>query len=133
MRDRAGNPIVVKRWKFPKLRKFKRAFKFRYQIPAAILKWTVDRLPFLPWPSRLRRKVTLLEATLEQIAILTDIYSAYTNLDCEFETGNMQTLYKEMSVEDQRVFNFDVNRIDWPEYIQKIHIPELKRHVLKIG
>jgi nucleoside-diphosphate-sugar epimerase len=133
MRDRAGKPIAVKRWKFPKLRKFKRVFKFRYQIPAAILKWTVDRLPFLPSLSRLRRKVTLLEATLEQIAILTDIYSAYTNLDCEFETGNMQTLYKEMSVEDQKVFNFDVNRIDWPKYIQEIHIPGLKRHVLKIG
>ncbi|MBB28231.1 MAG: hypothetical protein CME25_04935 [Gemmatimonadetes bacterium] len=133
MRDRSGNPIAVKRWKFSEIRKFKRAFRLRYQIPAAILKWAVDRLPFLPWPSRLRRKVNLLEATLDQIATLTDIYSAYTTLDCEFETGNMQTLFGEMSEEDKRTYNFDVNRINWPEYVQEIHIPGLKRHVLKIG
>ncbi|HCR16744.1 MAG TPA: hypothetical protein DIU35_04600, partial [Candidatus Latescibacteria bacterium] len=79
------------------------------------------------------RKVNLLEATLDQIATLTDIYSAYTTLDCEFETGNMQTLFGEMSEEDKRTYNFDVNRINWPEYVQEIHIPGLKRHVLKIG
>ncbi|MBT3602708.1 MAG: hypothetical protein HN521_06530, partial [Candidatus Latescibacteria bacterium] len=34
--------------------------------------------------------------------------------------------------EDREIFNCDVSRIDWPTYIQDIHIPGLKRHVLKL-
>jgi nucleoside-diphosphate-sugar epimerase len=133
MVDKAGNAIAVQRWKFRNLKKFKRAFRLKYQIPAAISKWIVDHSSFLPWPSRLRRKVALLEATLEQISTLTEIYSAYTNLDCEFETGNLQALFNEMCPEDQKRFNFDVRRINWPVYILDIHIPGLLRHVLKKG
>lgn len=36
-----------------------------------------------------------------------------------------------MSEEEKRKFGFDVGSIDWKEYITKVHIPGLRRHVMK--
>ena len=60
------------------------------------------------------------------------IYSPYTVLSCQFEMTRTYELFESLSPEDQRAYNCDVSRISWPEYIQVIHIPGLKRHVLKM-
>ena len=73
----------------------------------------------------------MLEATFDRIFALSEIYSSYTHLNCEFETENTRRLYEELNPEDQEIFNFDVTRIEWQDYIQNIHIPGLQRHVLK--
>lgn len=36
-----------------------------------------------------------------------------------------------MSKEEKAEFGFDVGSIDWKDYIQNVHIPGLKRHVMK--
>lgn len=36
-----------------------------------------------------------------------------------------------MSEEEKREFGFDVESIDWTDYITNVHIPGLKRHVMK--
>ena len=46
---------------------------------------------------------------------LVDTYCGYTHLDCEFETENTRRLYQTLNPDDQKVFNFDVTRINWPE------------------
>ena len=61
-----------------------------------------------------------------------EIYSPYTTLDCRFETRRTAQLHESLDPEDQAVFNCDVGRIRWEEYIQDIHIPGLQRYVLKI-
>ena len=73
-----------------------------------------------------------MEATLGRMFSLIEAYGPYTHLDCVFETDNIRRVYRELSPEDQRTFNCDVSRIQWREYIQDIHIPGLKRHVLKM-
>lgn len=37
----------------------------------------------------------------------------------------------EMSEEERREFGFDVGGIDWKEYISNVHIPGLRRYVMK--
>ena len=44
----------------------------------------------------------------------------------------MQGLYTALSPIEQQRFNFDVSKIHWKRYFQEIHIPGIKRHVLKI-
>lgn len=129
--DRDGNPINVSRWQFPTVGRFERWCRYRYQIPMALTRWILDRLPQSPRTNRLMRKVTRGEATLERILALTEIYAPYTFLDCRFETTNLERVYREMHPEDQVRFNTDVSRIDWRHYVQKTHIPGLHRHVLK--
>jgi len=131
MLDRGGAPIPVGRWKFTGPKALLRRYRLKYQIPLIVLQWTMDHTPILPWPPRLRRRVSVLEATLERILSLIETYSPYTQLECIFETENLRRLQSEMSLEDRKALNCDVSRIRWREYIQDIHVPGLKRHILK--
>lgn len=36
-----------------------------------------------------------------------------------------------MSKEERQQFGFDVEKIDWKDYISNVHIPGLRRHVMK--
>lgn len=128
MQDKAGRPIEVHRWNFPSPKTFQRNCRLKYKLPLHTLGWLMDHIPL---SSRWRRKVSMLEATFDRIFALSEIYSCYTNLNCEFQTENTRRLYEELTSEDQETFNFDVSRIEWQDYIQNIHIPGLQRHVLK--
>ena len=131
-RTEAGGPIDVRPWQFISQRRFNCLVALKYKLPLGLLKAAVDYLP-ARWVSRYRRRVTGMEAVLVRLESLVDTYCGYTHLDCEFETENTRRLYLALNPEDQKVFNFDVTRINWPEYIQEIHIPGLKHHVLKEG
>ncbi|MDA0711646.1 MAG: SDR family oxidoreductase, partial [bacterium] len=132
MLDRKGRPILVKAWKYPSLESFHRKLKYRYQVPVKMVKWVVERVSSGRL-SKMKRRLTLLDATLENARALSQIYSTYVQLSCEFQTGHMQALFAGMDAEDREKFSCDVSRIDWPTYIQDIHIPGLKRNVLKSG
>jgi thioester reductase-like protein len=133
MQNRRGRPIRVRRWTYPTPERFRRVCHLRYRVPLIAVRWLMDSFPALPWSPRLKQKVSVLEATLDRVLALTDIYSPYMHLDCRFETGNTRRMFEALSPEDRERFNFDVGRIEWPEYIQEIHIPALRRHVLKDG
>lgn len=132
MQDRNGRPIDVRPWQFISRRRFRCLVALKYRLPLCLLKAAVDFLP-ARWVSRYRRRVSGMEAMLERLESLVDTYCEYTHLDCEFETENTRRLFQALNPEDQKQFNFDVTRINWREYIQEIHIPGLKHHVLKEG
>lgn len=48
-----------------------------------------------------------------------------------FDNSNTQGLMECMSEEEKNKFGFDVGSIDWKEYISNVHIPGLRRHVMK--
>ncbi|KAI3677016.1 hypothetical protein L1987_86634 [Smallanthus sonchifolius] len=48
-----------------------------------------------------------------------------------FDNSNTQRLMGMMSEEERKTFGFDVGKIDWRDYISNVHIPGLRRHVMK--
>lgn len=48
-----------------------------------------------------------------------------------FDDGNTQKLLGEMSYEEMKNFGFDVRSINWEQYISRIHIPGVRKHVFK--
>lgn len=48
-----------------------------------------------------------------------------------FDNSNTRDLMESMSEEEKRTFGFDVQSIDWKDYITNVHIPGLRRHVMK--
>jgi hypothetical protein len=62
---------------------------------------------------------------------LIQIYRPYMFLDCQFETRNTRQLLEQMAPEDRQVFDFDVQRIHWPAYIQGVHITALLRNAAR--
>ncbi|XP_010557956.1 PREDICTED: fatty acyl-CoA reductase 2-like [Tarenaya hassleriana] len=69
--------------------------------------------------------------SVEQAKYLAAIYKPYTFYGGRFDNSNMQRLMESMSEEERREFGFDVGSINWRDYITNVHIPGLRRHVLK--
>ncbi|MBI4553870.1 MAG: AMP-binding protein [Candidatus Latescibacteria bacterium] len=131
--NKQGEPIPVNdwSWNFPTFARFRRRQQLKYLAPLNAIQWVAERCSGLATMARVKQRVTVLKATVNRLLYYAEIYSPYTTLDYQFETSRTQRLYEEMEPEDRRLFNFDVTRIRWKEYIQDIHIPGLKRHVLK--
>lgn len=102
MRDARGRPIPLPRWTFPTPRRFREMFGDEAR------RGTRTR-----W-----------------VTYLADLYGPYTNGDRVFDTTNTRRLLDELDDADREALDFDVRRIDWRSYLQDIHIPGLRRHVL---
>ncbi|KAJ4873622.1 Fatty acyl-CoA reductase 2 [Raphanus sativus] len=69
--------------------------------------------------------------SVEQAKHLATIYEPYTFYGGRFDNSNTHRLMENMSEEEKSVFGFDVGSINWNDYITNVHIPGLRRHVLK--
>ncbi len=79
------------------------------------------------------RKLNGLLRQLEQLAYFTKIYTPYTHLDCRFAIDALDTVASQMHPDDRAEFPFDVNSIDWEDYIVNRHIPGVRSFVLGTG
>ncbi|CAL4969405.1 unnamed protein product [Urochloa decumbens] len=66
-----------------------------------------------------------------KIMHLGRIYEPYTFYGGRFDTANTEALFAEMSVEEKDRFHFDVRSVDWEDYFTNVHIPGVRRHVMK--
>lgn len=103
MLDRRGRAIPPPTWTFPTPERFQEMFGGEAQ-----------------------RSITV-----KRLMYLADLYAGYTNADHVFDTANTARLLGELDNRDRALLDFDVRRIDWRSYIQDVHIPGLRRHVLK--
>ena len=103
MHDRRGRAIVPPTWTFPTPERF--------------------REMFAGGASR--------STTMKRLLYLADIYESYTNVGSVFDTTKMQRVLDGLGPADRQTLDFDVRGIDWRSYIQDVHIPGLRRHVLQ--
>ncbi|XP_062221145.1 fatty acyl-CoA reductase 2, chloroplastic-like [Phragmites australis] len=81
---------------------------------------------------RLRLRARDLRAkAVEQIIHLGRIYEPYTFYGGRFDSVNTEALLAEMSAEERATFHLDVQSMDWMDYFTDVHIPGLKKHVMK--
>ncbi|OMO68797.1 Fatty acyl-CoA reductase [Corchorus olitorius] len=64
---------------------------------------------------------------MEQAKYLAKNYTSFTL----HNHSNTQRLMEMMSEVEKKMFAFDVRSIDWNDYIVNVHIPGLRRHVMK--
>lgn len=125
-----GKPVTVPIWKYPSLEEFQRKLDSRMRL-ADLAVQTLGKLPIRA-AKRKRRQLVLKQSGIKALLHYIRIYAPYTRTNFEFETEKTQGLYDALSPTEQQRFNFDVSRIHWKRYFQEIHIPGIKRHVLKI-
>ena len=125
-----GKPVAVPIWKYPSMEEFQKKLDSRM----ALLDLTIQVLDKLPIRAakRKRRQLSLKQSGIKALLHYIKIYAPYTRTSFEFETRKMQGLYEALSPMEQQRFNFDVSQIHWRRYFQEIHIPGIKKHVLKI-
>ena len=125
-----GKPIPVPVWQYPSLEEFQRKLDSKMRL----LDRTIKLLTLLPFKSakRQRRRLFIKQSSIKAALHYIRIYAPYTRTNFEFETKKMRALYEQLSPEEQKLFDFDVSQIHWKQYFQDIHIPGIKRHVLKL-
>ncbi|MDX3238325.1 SDR family oxidoreductase [Streptomyces sp. ME03-5709C] len=119
-----GGFVEVPTWRFAGERTFNRRL--------ALAKKKTDLwdagLRLLPNDER-KRALTARNATLRAgIATLehfTDLYRAYVQTEIVFDDRNARALHHALPPEVREDRGFDVERIDWDEYLQKVHLPSL--------
>lgn len=123
-------PIPVPVWQYPSLEQFEKKVEGKMRL----LDRAIQALTLLPTRSakRRRRKLIVKQSSIKALLHYIRIYAPYTRTNFEFETDKMRGLYEALSPEEQQHFGFDVSQIHWQQYFQEIHIPGIKRHVLKI-
>ncbi len=125
-----GKPIAVPIWKYPSLEEFQQKLDSRMRLVDLAVQ-TLGKLPIRA-AKRKRRQLVLKQSGIKALLHYIRIYAPYTRTNFQFETEKTQGLYDALSPTEQQRFNFDVSRIHWKRYFQEIHIPGIKRHVLKI-
>ena len=125
-----GKPVTVPIWKYPSLEEFQQKLDSRMRLVDLAVQ-TLGKLPIRA-AKRKRRQLVLKQSGIKALLHYIRIYAPYTRTNFEFETEKTQGLYDALSPTEQQRFNFDVSRIHWRQYFQEIHIPGIKRHVLKI-
>ncbi|XP_076929609.1 fatty acyl-CoA reductase 2, chloroplastic-like [Bidens hawaiensis] len=106
------------------------------EFSAHIWKDAVNRSGLIASSSTNKGKLALkieniCKKSVEQAKYLANIYEPYTFYGGRFDNSNTQRLMGMMSEEERKTFGFDVAKIDWRYYISNVHIPGLRRHVMK--
>lgn len=130
--DRDGNPLKVKPWTLPSLEQYRRWLERRKRM-VAWQEQVAKASSFLPIARQWQRRLGVLKGALERLDYFLDIYAPYTHLKARFATDNLRRLWESMDEGDRLIFPFDVTTIDWRRYLQEVHIPGLKRHILRIA
>jgi long-chain acyl-CoA synthetase len=133
MTDRAGKPVPVPRWHFPTVDQYRRRMRNRYLRPVRAANLLLNSpMPTLPGTRKMRARLRNLNTTLEQLLYYVDIYGPYVNLQCRFETAHGREIMEMLSPDERERFDFDARKIRWRNYLQDVHIPGLKRNILRM-
>ncbi|MDA2923280.1 AMP-binding protein [Acidobacteria bacterium AH-259-L09] len=130
MLDKEGNPIHVKPLRFPKPASFRIQHKLK-RVSLGTMERTLKQLPFSSTTEKAKRKISAARAAHERLYYYGEIYQPYLNSECHFEVDNTLRLYNSLNEEEKSVFNFDITRLNWRHYIQNVHIPGVKKYILK--
>ncbi len=131
MTDLGSDPPTLPVWKYPSLRTFRLVFHLRHLYPIRAREWLLNNTPGRKPSPRQKRLLRSLRVRLQRVLYYIDIYSPYTHLDCQFQTGRTRALWESLPTDERDIFSLDVLRIDWPSYIEDIHLPGMRRHVLR--
>ena len=58
-----------------------------------------------------------------------DVLYFFTHYEYDFATGNTRKLYGELNLVDQRIFNFDINSIQWEPYMHD-YVAGIRKYLL---
>ncbi|MFA0743006.1 MAG: hypothetical protein DFNUSKGM_003139, partial [Candidatus Fervidibacter sacchari] len=130
--DRNGRPLKVKPWTLPSLDKYRRWLERRKRL-LELQEKLAHSFSLLPVARQWQRRLGVVKTALERLEYFLSIYAPYTHFKAKFATENLQQLWESLDEDDKRDFPFDVTTIDWRHYLQEVHIPGLKRHILRMA
>ncbi|HEX3324268.1 MAG TPA: SDR family oxidoreductase [Solirubrobacterales bacterium] len=80
-----------------------------------------------PLPAGTKGRLRKNAALAGQMTRMVKIYAPYTELDCVFDDANACALAASLSDADRAALPFDTAAIDWTQYLEYVHLPEVHR------
>ena len=122
--DEHNQPIRVPEWSFPgRGRVTKQLRRARRSLGAA------DRvLSALPLRGRYAEIGAGLEERLqhlERASGYVEIYGAYAECEAVYKLNGLLELWNSLDSKDQEAFCFHPSAVDWPRYVEEIHLPSV--------
>jgi alcohol-forming fatty acyl-CoA reductase len=125
--DAEGQPIVVPEWQFPARGKVQRQLK-RAKTIATKAERALQTLPLrgtqATWAAKLEERRLDIERAFEYV----ELYGLYTECEAVYQVENLMAMWDTLTADDKRAFNFDPRSVDWPTYINTIHLPSIVQH-----
>lgn len=120
---RDGSPIEIGKLEFVDRRIALRKTIRRERLLGAAARLAMASPVHLPQERMLRSN----RALAERVTRMVKIYGAYTELNCVFDDSNTCRLARSLPAADLAELPFDTAAIDWDEYLQRIHLPQVRR------
>jgi HAD superfamily hydrolase (TIGR01490 family) len=122
LRDRYGQAIGTPSWTFPTRQEI--ATQARLVLRAMdAAQWLVERLPLGASVASISDDLNQERERLDRGLNLIQLYGVYTEVDCIFDTRNVQALWDKVPAAERKKFPFDPAGYDWTHYFQDVHFP----------
>ncbi len=122
--DADGLPVEVAPWRFSSSQRALRALD-RGERSIRGARRLLDRVA-IPRVDAAERRLHREQRRLERLRLLAEIYGPYVELDCMFDDRHARELLASLHPHDRELLDFDTEAIDWPSYVQEIHLPALR-------
>jgi fatty acyl-CoA reductase len=120
---RGGKPIPIGDLQFVDRRVALRRTVRREMLTSALARMAIASPVRIPQERLLRSNRT----GAERVTRMVKIYGAYTELDCVFDDANARALSASLPDADREELPFDTAAIDWEDYLQRVHLPEVRK------
>jgi alcohol-forming fatty acyl-CoA reductase len=111
----------VPSWQFPGDRRVERAIRRAERLVGAA-NTALDRLPSTHRTREWQRTMGRRERDVRSLRTLSDLYRAYVGTELIFDDANARALQARIPA-DRADEGFDARRIDWNDYLQRVHVP----------
>ncbi|MFD1721489.1 SDR family oxidoreductase [Amnibacterium endophyticum] len=108
-------------WRFPGDRRLERSLT-RLERVVGAANTALDRLPSSARTRGWQKTMGKRERDLASLRTLSDLYRAYVGTEVIFDDANARALSARVAA-DRPDEAFDVTRIDWRDYLQRVHVP----------
>jgi nucleoside-diphosphate-sugar epimerase len=120
---RNGKPVKIGHLKFVERRAALAPTVRREKLAAALAAAAMRSPVRIPQERLLRGN----RALAGRVTRMVKIYGAYTDLDCVFDDSNARALFTSMPEDDRSALPFDTAEFNWDDYLQTIHLPQVRR------
>jgi HAD superfamily hydrolase (TIGR01490 family) len=125
--DSHGQPIVVPEWSFPGRGRVQRQLQRASRILTGVER-AVTQLPVRGRQAELSARVEERKADVERALGYVELYGAYAETEAVFRVDRLLQLFESLDAGDRERFGFDPAAIEWPHYVQDIHLPSIVAH-----
>ncbi|MET0304430.1 MAG: SDR family oxidoreductase [Microbacteriaceae bacterium] len=116
--------VKVPNWKFAGERKFNRGLALAKK-KADLQEFALSKLPINDKTREAQAELSKLKAGIATLSNFTDLYRAYVQTEIIFDDRNTRALNDALPAKLREDRGFDVERIDWEDFLQNVHFPAI--------